>query len=44
MALGVTDRTLRNWEAVGKIQSTKTSNGKCLKDRYINAFSSVCTS
>ncbi|AOY80583.1 MerR family DNA-binding transcriptional regulator [Moorena producens JHB] len=32
IALGVTDRTLRNWEAAGKIQSTKTSNGRKFYD------------
>ncbi|NEN97641.1 MAG: hypothetical protein F6K50_19555 [Moorea sp. SIO3I7] len=28
----MTDRTLRNWEAAGKIQSTKTGNGRKLYD------------
>ncbi|NEP69023.1 MerR family DNA-binding transcriptional regulator [Moorena sp. SIO3A5] len=32
IALGVTDRTLRNWEAAGKIKSTRTSNGRKLYD------------
>ncbi|NEN94717.1 MAG: MerR family DNA-binding transcriptional regulator [Moorea sp. SIO3I7] len=32
IALGVTDRTLRNWESAGKIKSTRTSNGRKLYD------------